>query len=88
MAVKVVCLYLSVWIKNCIFLNSFPYSSILLTQFLLGNYFIYLSYIYSKMHENILTFKNRASYIQDGRIANLQMLHFIYIFNNCKYGVF
>ena len=27
-----------------------------------------------------LTFKNRASYIQDGRIATLQMLHFIYIF--------
>jgi hypothetical protein len=27
-----------------------------------------------------LTFKNRASYIQDGRNATLQMLHFIYIF--------
>jgi hypothetical protein len=27
-----------------------------------------------------LTFKNRASYIQDGRTATLQMLHFIYIF--------
>ena len=26
-----------------------------------------------------LTFKNRASYIQDGRTATLQMLHFIYI---------
>jgi len=26
----------------------------------------------------ILTFKNRASYIQDGRTATLQMLHFIY----------
>jgi len=25
-----------------------------------------------------LTFKNRASYIQDGRTATLQMLHFIY----------
>ena len=24
-----------------------------------------------------LTFKNRASYIQDGRTATLQMLHFI-----------
>ena len=28
-----------------------------------------------------LTFKNRASYIQDGRTATLQMLHFIYIFS-------
>ena len=27
-----------------------------------------------------LTFKNRASYIQDGRKATLQMLHFIYFF--------
>jgi len=27
-----------------------------------------------------LTFKNRASYIWDGRTATLQMLHFIYIF--------
>jgi hypothetical protein len=27
-----------------------------------------------------LTFKNRASYIQDGRTATLQMLHFIYIY--------
>jgi hypothetical protein len=27
-----------------------------------------------------LTFKNRASYIQDGRAATLQMLHFTYIF--------
>ena len=29
----------------------------------------------------VLTFKNRASYIQDGRTANLQMLHFIYFFS-------
>jgi hypothetical protein len=28
-----------------------------------------------------LTFKSRASYIQDGRTATLQMLHFIYIFS-------
>jgi hypothetical protein len=28
----------------------------------------------------LLTFKNRASYIQDGRTATLQMLHFIYIY--------
>jgi hypothetical protein len=28
-----------------------------------------------------LTFKNRASYIEDGRTATLQMLHFIYIFS-------
>ena len=32
-----------------------------------------------------LTFKNRASYIQDGRTATLQMLHFIYFFNNYKF---
>jgi len=30
---------------------------------------------------HILTFKNRASYIQDGCTATLQMLHFIYIFS-------
>jgi hypothetical protein len=28
-----------------------------------------------------LTFKNRASYIQNGRTTTLQMLHFIYIFS-------
>jgi len=28
-----------------------------------------------------LNFKNRASYIQDGRSATFQMLHFIYIFS-------
>jgi len=28
-----------------------------------------------------LTFKNRASYIQVGRTASLQILHFIYIFS-------
>jgi hypothetical protein len=27
-----------------------------------------------------LIFKNRASYIQDGHTATLQMLHFIYFF--------
>jgi hypothetical protein len=27
-----------------------------------------------------LTFKNRASYIYDGRTATLQMLHFMYFF--------
>jgi len=27
-----------------------------------------------------LTFKNRASYIYDGHTATLQMLHFIYFF--------
>jgi hypothetical protein len=31
---------------------------------------------------SILTIKNRASYIQDGRTATLQMLHFIYFFSN------
>jgi len=29
-----------------------------------------------------LTFKNRASYIWDGRTATLQMLHFIYFLTN------
>jgi len=33
----------------------------------------------------VLTFKNRASYIWDGRTATLQMLHFIYFFNKYKY---
>jgi hypothetical protein len=27
-----------------------------------------------------LTFKNRASYIEDGRTATLQMLHIVYFF--------
>jgi hypothetical protein len=37
----------------------------------------------------ILIFKNRPSYIWDGRTATLQKLHFIYIFfSNCKYWVF
>jgi hypothetical protein len=35
----------------------------------------------------ILTFKNRASYIYDGRTATLRMLHFIYFFNKYKYWV-
>jgi hypothetical protein len=33
----------------------------------------------------ILTFKNRASYIWDGRTATLQMFQFIYFFNEDKY---
>jgi len=38
------------------------------------------------VHKRSLTFRNRASYIQDGRTATLQMLHFIYFFlNNYKY---
>jgi hypothetical protein len=32
-----------------------------------------------------LTFKNRASHIEDGRNATLQMLHFIYFFNKYEY---
>jgi hypothetical protein len=28
---------------------------------------------------SLLTFKNRASYIKDGRAATLQMLHYIYL---------
>jgi hypothetical protein len=28
----------------------------------------------------VLTFKNRASYIQDGHTATLQILHFVYFF--------
>jgi hypothetical protein len=36
-------------------------------------------------YHHLLTFKNRASYIYDGRIATLQMLHFMYFFNKCKY---
>jgi hypothetical protein len=32
-----------------------------------------------------LTFRHRASYIQDDRSANLQMLYFIYLFNKYKY---
>jgi len=33
-----------------------------------------------RRHLVVLTFKNRASYVQDGRTATLQMLHFIYFF--------
>jgi hypothetical protein len=36
----------------------------------------------------VLTFKKRASYIEDGRTATLQTLHFIYFFNKFKYWVF
>jgi hypothetical protein len=36
---------------------------------------------FSKKKVFVLTFRNRASYIQDGRTATLQMLHFIYIFS-------
>jgi hypothetical protein len=32
-----------------------------------------------------LTFKNRVSYIKDGRTATLQMLNFTYFFNKYKY---
>ena len=35
---------------------------------------------YSNNIIQYLTFKNRASYIQDGRTAILQMLNFIYFF--------
>jgi hypothetical protein len=37
---------------------------------------------------NYLTFKNHVSYIQDGPIATLQILHFMYFFNKYKYWVF
>jgi hypothetical protein len=33
----------------------------------------------------ILTFRHRASYIEDDRSADLQMLHFTYLFNKYKY---
>ena len=42
----------------------------------------------SDVCKSLLTFKNRASYIQDGRTATLQMLHFIYFFIKYKYSVF
>jgi hypothetical protein len=35
--------------------------------------------------ETSLTFRHRASYIYDDRSANIQMLHFIYLFNKYKY---
>ena len=39
-----------------------------------------------KMFLSVLsTFKNRASYIQDGRTATLRMLPFIHFFNKYKY---
>jgi hypothetical protein len=34
--------------------------------------------------KNILTFRNRASYIEDGLTANLQVLHYIYFFSTNK----
>jgi hypothetical protein len=45
-------------------------------------------FMYLRNYQHGLTFKNRASYIQDGRTATLQMLHFIYFFNKYKYSVF
>jgi hypothetical protein len=38
--------------------------------------------VYCAVRTRSLTFKNRASYIEDGQTATLQMLHFIYFFNN------
>jgi hypothetical protein len=35
----------------------------------------------AKVRAICLTFKNRASYVQDERTATLQMLHFIYFFS-------
>jgi hypothetical protein len=35
-----------------------------------------------------LTLKNRAYYIEEGRTATIQMLHFIYFFIKYKYWVF
>jgi hypothetical protein len=41
---------------------------------------------FSAIKELYLTFKNRASYIEDGPTATFQMLHFIFIFFlNYKY---
>jgi hypothetical protein len=37
--------------------------------------------LYKADNVSLLTFKNRASYIKDGRTATLQMLHFIYLFS-------
>jgi hypothetical protein len=44
-------------------------------------YYVYFNVVIA------LTFKNRASYIEDGRTATLEMLHYIYIyiFNKYKY---
>jgi hypothetical protein len=39
-------------------------------------------------HISRIKVKNHASYIEDGPTATLQMLHFIYIFNKCKYRAF
>jgi hypothetical protein len=33
------------------------------------------------IHATLLTFKNRASHIEDGRTDTLQMLHYIYTFS-------
>ena len=44
--------------------------------------------IYVLIAQKGLTFRKRASYIQDGHTANLQMLHFIYLFNKCTYCIF
>jgi hypothetical protein len=35
--------------------------------------------------KSVLTFRNRASYIQDGHTATLQTPHFIYFFNKYTY---
>jgi hypothetical protein len=47
----------------------------------------YLSMVYTLTvsSSTCLTFKNRALYIQDESTATLQILHFIYFFNNYKY---
>jgi len=40
-----------------------------------------ISYNLQGLYKNCLTFKNRASHIEDGRTPNLQMLHYIYTFS-------
>jgi hypothetical protein len=50
-------------------------------QFLNGRLFIVLTQARHLFLSWVkLTFKNRASYIEEGRTASLQMLHFTYIF--------
>jgi hypothetical protein len=60
--------------------------TLLYIKMLCGNYCMKCGYSSTQICTlsrdfSILTFKNRASHIQDGRTATLQMLHFIYFFS-------
>ena len=70
-------LHLAIYFLVCLSAVLFPNSYIFL---FCESYFLPFS-AHAQTNIIYLTFKNRASYIQDRRTATLQMLHYIYIFS-------